>query len=116
MHPILTNRARMLLYLVSWIPIAAFLTAIVTRDEDMPLMEAAVILLPMCLLYAFICQASWYICQPLPLRETGMPRLFGTHAAASLVASAAWVGFGLIWAFLVGIIFEIGGAVDHYLA
>ena len=28
MHPILTNRARMLLYLVSWIPIAAFLTAI----------------------------------------------------------------------------------------
>ena len=116
MHPILTNRARLLLYLASWIPIAAFLTAIVTRDGAMPLMEAVVILLPMCLLYAFICQASWYVCQPLPLRETGMPRLFGTHATASLVASAAWVGFGLIWAFLAGIIFQLAGAVDRYLA
>ncbi len=106
----------MLLYLASWIPIAAFLTAIVTRDGGMPPMEALVILLPMCLLYAFICQASWYVCQPLPLRETGMPRLFGTHAAASLVASAAWVGFGLTWAFLFGIIFDRAGAVDRYLA
>src|SRR5215467_5221304 len=115
MHPILTNRARLSLYLTSWIPIAAFLTAIVTRDGGMPLMEAVVILLPMCLLYAFICQASWYVCQALPLRESEMTRLLGTHATASLVASAAWVGFGLTWAFLVGIIFEFAGAVDRYL-
>src|SRR5215472_10268996 len=99
MHPTLTNRGRMALYLASWIPIAALLTAIVTRGGGIPLMEAMVILLPMCLLYAFICQASWYVCQALPLRESGMPRLFGTHATASLVASAAWVGFGLTWAF-----------------
>ena len=106
----------MLLYLASWIPIAAFLTAIVTRNGRMPLMEAVVILLPMCLLYAFICQASWYVCQSLPLRESAIARLFGTHATASLVASAAWVGFGLIWAFLVGIIFGLAGAVDRFLA
>jgi LytS/YehU family sensor histidine kinase len=105
----------MLLYLVSWIPIAAFLAVIVTRDGGMPMTEAAVIVLPMCFLYAFICQASWYVCQPLPLRETGMARLFGTHATASLVASAAWVGFGLILAFLVGIIFDLAGTVDRYL-
>jgi two-component system, LytTR family, sensor histidine kinase AlgZ len=116
MHPILTNRARMSLYLASWIPIAALLTAIVTRDGGMPLMEAVVILLPMCLLYAFICQASWYVCQALPLRESEMTRLLGTHAAASLVASTAWVGFGLTWAFIIGIIFEFAGAVDRYLA
>jgi two-component system sensor histidine kinase AlgZ len=115
MHPILTNRSRMALYLASWIPIAVLLTAIVTRDGGMPLMEAVVILLPMCLLYAFICQASWYVCQALPLRESGMPRLFGTHATASLVASAAWVGFGLVWAFLVGITFDLVGVVDCYM-
>jgi hypothetical protein len=115
MHPILTNRARLLLYLVSWIPIAALLTAIVTRDGGMPLTGAVVILLPMCLLYAFICLGSWYVCQSLPLRESGIARLLGTHATASLVASGAWVGFGLTWAFLVGIIFELAGAVDQYL-
>src|SRR4029077_8596745 len=116
MHPILTNRARMLLYLASWIPIAALLTAIVTRDGGMPLMEAVAILFPMCLLYAFICQASWYVCQALPLRDSGMPRLFGTHGTASLVASAAWVGFGLAWAFLVGISFDVAVVADRYLA
>ncbi len=106
----------MLLYLASWIPIAALLMAIVTRDGGMPFMEAVVVLLPMCVLYAFICQASWYVCQALPLRESGMPRLIGTHATASLVASAAWVGFGLAWAFLVGISFDLAGGVDRYLA
>ena len=85
----------MLLYLASWVPIAALLTAILTRDGAMPLVEAVVVLLPMCLLYAFICQASWYVCQVLPLGDTAMTRLVGTHATASLVASAAWVGFGM---------------------
>lgn len=106
----------MLLYLASWIPIGALLTAIVTRNGGMPLMEAVVILLPMCLLYAFICQGSWYVCQALPLRESGLPRLIGTHATASLAASAAWVGSGLIWAFVVGITFELTGAAERYLA
>jgi two-component system sensor histidine kinase AlgZ len=116
MHPVLTNRARMLLYLASWLPIAALLTAIVTRGGGMPLMEAAIILFPMCLLYAFICQASWYLCQALPLRDSEILHLLGTHATASLVASAAWAGFGLVWAFLVGTSFDLAGIVDRYLA
>jgi sensor histidine kinase YesM len=106
----------MSLYLGAWLPIAALLTAIVTRNGGIRLAEAVVILSPMCLLYAFICQASWYLCQVLPLRETGLLRLFGTHATASLVASAAWVVFGLIWVFLIGISFSLSGLVDRYLS
>ena len=104
----------MLLYLAVWIPVAAVLAAVVTRG-GMPVTEAAVMVVPMCLMYAFICQASWYLCQALPLRQSQTLRLLGTHATAGLVASAAWVGMGLVWAFLVGTSFDLDGIVDRYL-
>ena len=94
MHPILANRARSLLYLASWIPIAALFTAVLARGGAMPLGEAAGILVPMCLLYAFICQASWYLCVAVPLRENEIVRLCVTHATAAIVSAGAWVGIG----------------------
>jgi len=116
MHPILTNRVRTALYFASWIPVTALLTAVVTRGGQMPLTEAAVMLVPMCVLYAFVCQASWYLCQTLPLREGQTVRLLGTHATAAVVSSAAWVGIGFLWAFLAGPSFQFDGIVDRYLA
>src|SRR5437588_5375817 len=104
----------MLLYLAAWIPVAVVLAAVVTRG-GMSVLEAAVIVVPMCLLYAFICQASWYLCQALPLRQSETLRLLGTHATAGVVASAAWLCIGLVWAFLVGTSFELDGIVDRYL-
>jgi len=104
----------MLLYLASWIPVAVVLAAVVTRG-GMSVPEAAVIVVPMCLMYAYICQASWYLCQALPLRQSETLRLVGTHATAGLVASAAWVGIGLVWAFLAGTSFDLDAIVDRYL-
>ena len=100
MHPILANRARSLLYLASWIPIAALFTAVLARGGAMPLGEAAGILVPMCLLYAFICQASWYLCVAVPLRENETVRLCATHATAAIVSAGAWVGIGWVWVWL----------------
>jgi two-component system, LytTR family, sensor histidine kinase AlgZ len=115
MHPILASRARTALYVASWIPIAALLETIVTRSGQMPPLEAVLIVFPMCIMYAFVCQASWYVCQALPLRESEIFRLLSTHATAAVVSSLAWVGAGYLWAFLVGASFEFEGIVDHYV-
>jgi LytS/YehU family sensor histidine kinase len=66
----------------------------------MPWLEAAAVLFPMCLIYAFICQASWYLCSAVPLRETQILRLCATHAAAALLSAVAWTGFGWLWSWL----------------
>jgi hypothetical protein len=96
-HPILTNRNRTILYVASWIPVAALLIGIVTRGGAISFGEATAILVPMCFLYAFICQASWYLCAAIPLRQKGLARLLATQATAAAVSSAIWIGVGWLW-------------------
>jgi LytS/YehU family sensor histidine kinase len=62
----------------------------------------------MCFVYAFVCQASWYLCAAIPLRQTGLARLIGTQAAAAAVSSAIWVGVGWIWVWTI----DSGGYAD----
>jgi sensor histidine kinase YesM len=115
-HPILTNRARTLLYLASWIPIAGLLGAILVRGGAMPWSNAAVVLAPMCLLYAFICQASWYLCSAIPLRESEVSRLLVTHGSAAAVSAGAWVGVGWVWAWLLDATLYVNGIATRYVA
>lgn len=115
MHPILANRTRTALYLAVWIPVAALLTAILFGANDSPLAEAAVIVFPMCLVYAFVCQSSWYVCRTLPLHQAGVVRLVGTHAAAAVISSALWIGAGEVWTIVLGgAAFYFEGIGDRY--
>jgi two-component system, LytTR family, sensor histidine kinase AlgZ len=115
-HPIFTSRSRTVLYLVSWIPIAALLTAILARGGAIPWSEAAVIVFPLCLLFAFICQASWYLCTAVPLRGSEVGRLCATHAAAAAFSAGAWVGLGWVWAWLLDTTEYLGGVDERYVA
>src|SRR5215475_13741352 len=94
MHPILADRERLMLYLAAWLPIAALLTAILARGGEMAWIESAAITAPMCLLYAFMCLASWYIC-----RTAASPlAMVGTVTAAAFFCSTLWVLIGRTWA------------------
>ncbi len=113
MNPILANRTRTLLYIAAWIPIAGLLAQLLARGGTMPAWQTALIVFPMCLVYAFICQASWYLCNAVPLRENAF-RLVTTHLAAAHVSAAAWIGFGWVWAWLQESTFEITGLSSRY--
>jgi len=113
MHPILGNRIRTLLYVAGWLPIAALLTQMLTRGATLP-WQAAVVVFPMCLLYAFICQASWYLCNAVPLRESETVRLITTHATAALVSAAAWATVGWGWAWLLDFSLDANGLALRY--
>jgi two-component system sensor histidine kinase AlgZ len=115
-HPILANRTRTLLYSAAWLPIAALLTEVLVRGGTIEWREAAALVFPMCLLYAFICQASWYLCNAVPLRESDSLRLIGSHGTAAGVSAAAWILIGGVWAWLVGEAFAIDGIVSRYVA
>src|SRR5215813_5402553 len=116
MHPILANRTRTLLYLAAWLPIAALLTEVLVSSGTIGWSDAAALVFPMCLLYAFICQASWYLCNALPLRESDTFRLIGSHGTAAAVSAGAWVLVGGVWAWLLGEAFAIDGIGSRYIA
>ncbi len=116
MHPILANRTRSLLYVAAWLPIGALLTQVLARGGSIRWAEAAAIIFPMCLVYAFICQASWHLCNAMPLRQTETFRLIGSHTTAALVSAAAWVAMGWAWASLLASGFALDGIESRYVA
>lgn len=93
----------LVLYLVVWIPVAALLTAILSATDRSGWWQSAVIVFPLCFLYAFVCQSSWYMCRAIPLREREIVGLIGTHTAAAVVSSGLWVGVAEVWTLLLGV-------------
>ena len=115
MHPLQTNRMRTLLYVPAWVQIAVLLTQIVARGGTIAWSEAALIVFPMCALYAFICPATWYLCNAMPLRQAETVRLVVTHVSAAVVSTGIWVGIGWLWAALAGAAFQIEGLPARYV-
>ena len=94
MHPILGHLRRLGLYLVAWIPLAAILLYLLASPGGMSLAQALVMILPLCLVYAFMCLSAWYSCRGVPLGNSSFQRLALTHLLAAVVISGIWVAIG----------------------
>ncbi len=90
MHPLLA-KGRIVLYLLVWVVMGGLLSYLLTITGRLEWQEAALLALPLALLYAFICLAPWYMCSMLPLGEGRIPKLVGNHLAAAVVAALFWI-------------------------
>jgi serine phosphatase RsbU (regulator of sigma subunit) len=97
-HPILGERRRLLLYLLTWLPVAVLLAALVVFTTATGWREAAALALPLALVYAFVCLSAWYPCQAAPLGAAGALRVLSTQAAAALVSSVVLLAVAAGWA------------------
>ncbi len=91
MHPILATRRRLLLYLLAWTPVLGLLS-LVTWGSGMSWLDAAGILAPACLVYAFACLSPWYIARALPPRLSNLANLVLTYAGTSAAGGLVLVG------------------------
>jgi len=90
MHPVLASRRRLLVYLVAALAFSA-LVSVGLAGPDSPWWVAALVFVPTTVAYAVVCLWTWYLCRVFPLdTQGGAWRAFGSHALASVFASAAW--------------------------
>ena len=104
MHPILASRERLALYMITWVPVTGVVTLILRRGPEVPGLrwtEALIIAAPMCLMYAFVCLSTWYVCRAVPLEDKKAGRIFITLGTASVLSSLIWFGTGLAWTLIV---------------
>ncbi len=101
MHPILERRQRLLAYLLGWAVAGALLAAAPWAAGETRLGSALAFVVPLSLVYGFVCLAVWYPCRATPLRSAGLARILGTHLSAALLASAMWCGAAVLLARLV---------------
>jgi hypothetical protein len=100
MHPILASRQRLLAYLLAWIPTLALLAWVAWASGGVSWQDAAAVLAPACLVYAFACLSPWYICQTMPLRLSGLSYLLPTWGAAAVVVGSLLAATARLAAYL----------------
>lgn len=91
MHPLLTPINRFGLYLLAWVPLAAILIYLMAVPGRLGWLDAAVLIIPLCLVYQFVCLSAWYSCKAAPIQKSTGQRLWLTHVVAAAVLSFLWV-------------------------
>lgn len=91
MHPILGRLRQLGLYLLAWIPLAGILVYLLGRTGSVSWVEAALVAIPLCLVYAFLCLAAWYPCRATPIEQSSFAKLLLTHFTAAMLVSTLWI-------------------------
>ena len=86
MHPILARRDLTIAYAVLWLVLGAALA----WAERLPGAAFGAIV-PLVLVFGFICLTPWYLCQRFPLRAGPLWRPPLVHLLAALVSASLWV-------------------------
>ncbi len=97
MHPILARTSRLILYLGLWLPLGSALASLLVETTALRGGEAVALALPLAIVYAFACLATFYLCRALPLQAEGLGGLIVTHVAAAGVSSALWIAAAMAW-------------------
>src|SRR3989442_8169189 len=95
MPPLLT-RNRLGLYLLGWIPLAAILVLLMASGGSLSWLESSVIVIPLCVVYAFICLSAWYTAKSAPIQRESALRLIAVHSVAAALVSYFWMGLGWV--------------------
>src|SRR5262245_53856782 len=105
MHPILARPERLALYLGAWALVGVLIAGALSR-QGLTVPEALVLVVPLFLLYSFICLSAWYVCQAAPLRSTSPVRVLAACAFAAIVAGGLWLALAFSW---IAVFESVGG-------
>ena len=100
MHPIFQRRVRLAIYLAAWTPVLAVVAYAARPSPANSWLQAAAVLAPAMLFFAFACLSAWWVCRVSPLHPSEWARLAFTWTSASLCAGAllsgvAWLSASL---------------------
>ncbi|HKQ96426.1 MAG TPA: histidine kinase, partial [Candidatus Polarisedimenticolia bacterium] len=103
------------LYLVVGLLLAGLLGALLLAG-GVAWQEAALMALPLGMMFAAICVAARYPCKAAPLATTGPLRLAGTHATGAVASVGAWIFLGMAMAHALEDVGGMQGTVDRFKA
>ena len=113
MHPILGRIDRLALYLGVWLAVCVLVAGVFTR-LGLGWTEALALLLPLFLVYAFVCLSAWYVSRATPLTTSGAVRVLVSSMLAAAFASGLWLGLTRVWMALLNLTAAFAPAADRY--
>lgn len=114
MNPILARSDRLALYLGGWVITGSLLASALARPGGLAWGQTLVILVPLSLIYAFVCLSAWYVCRATPLRTNGALTVLVNIGGAAIVASGFWLLLGQGLVRLAGQVPAVKAAAEIY--
>lgn len=91
MHPILASKKSLALYLALWLLLALLLATAYASASPASGLESLVVVVPLVILYAFVCLSAWYVCRAIPMNVAGIGQILGSQLISAAVATGVWV-------------------------
>jgi len=98
MHPILTSRLRVALYLMVWIAFGLLLSVVLVFGGRAPVLWAFEFALPIALALGLQSLSFWYLVQALPPGQTAPMRMTLIWLVAGIGSLIIWLGVSFGWA------------------
>ncbi len=114
MHPILTQRRRLALYLFIFLQAGLLLGELLVRTAGAPRLQAMALAVPLLLIHSFICLASWYLCRSLPLGARRAERLGVALLVAAALSGGLMAALGAVLARALGFMASFSGTMGFY--
>lgn len=114
MHPLLTPINRYGIYLLAWTPLAGILIYLMALPGKLGWLDATVLIVPLCLIYQFVCLSAWYTCRATPLQGSSFLRLRFTHLAAAVVISFLWIQVARLLAYSLSLLSSFHGLNERF--
>ena len=113
MHPILGRIDRLAVYLAVWLSVCVLVAGVFTRF-GLGWAEALALLVPLFLVYAFVCLSAWYVSRATPLTAGGAARVLASSIAAAAFASGLWLGLARGWISVLSLTAAFAPAAERY--
>ena len=112
MHPILGRVDRLAVYLAVWLTTCVLVAGVFTRF-GLSWTEALALLVPLFLVYAFVCLSAWYVSRATPL-TTSVFRVMVSSVLAASFAAGLWLGLTHAWLAALSATTTFAPAADRY--
>ena len=116
MHPVFRNNAGRVGYVAVWMVLSGLLAALMRGPGQLSWNEALSLAAPLCVFYAFVCLASWYVCRAFPPGPTSATRLVSQHLGMAILACALWIGLARLLALPMNLGTRLDAAIPHLVA
>ena len=111
-HPILGSARRRNLYLASWAVIGSLgAVAWSAANADAGIAVALAVVVPPCLVLAFVCLSARYPCRAAPIEAGSLGRTLAMHSGAGVVAATVWATVWTGWTSVLAGLPAFGDAV-----
>ncbi|MBX7150684.1 histidine kinase [bacterium] len=97
MHPILSDKKRLMLYLLVWIGLSSLVTMLIRFADESPWINAATFAAPLTMMFGFVNLSAYYICRAFPLGKLKFIYLIILLSGVAKLTTIIWIVIAQGW-------------------